>query len=283
MKATRNNLIVTCGASQLIKLKYPNTLEILGLKDNQPFLDFTQSLFSPPDMSSIVEAEAFLAEEATKWMVDTLAGALFLHWGEHASALGKTDNLFSAEIGTLTAMEGSSEDADWRPLSDRLVLLASETRLGLFSAAVARELVLRGWQVPPDQVMISCVKGLQEKPENSDQALANLANTLINFLQESTKSDPWRNILVMSGGFKSAAPCLTVFSLLFGIELVYIFELSDRLQSLHPRVDLRNDEARKFWKKTWDGMYKQDWAAQGVSSYLMIALQYRRSKPGAVF
>jgi len=291
VKPTRHNLLVTCGASAIIRAKGELDLDkkrpflaALGLDGTPEFLEFLVPILASPgdtDFRTIHDPAAFLKDSHVQAMAALVEAGLLRHWGEHETALGRPENLFSAEIGTLTAMT-RGDNPGWRPQTDRGVLLASETRLGLFAAMVVRNVILKGWLAPAENVEVLCVPRLKEKPENADQALANLADLVAQNLRESTADDPWRNILVMSGGFKSAAPCLTIFSLLYGIELVYIFERCNELQSLHPRLDLNTKKLRNFWKKTWTDMYKNG-IAEGASSYFRIAMQDRMDRPESVF
>lgn len=139
--------------------------------------------------------------------------------------VGRNNNPMGGELSTLAKLP---ED-EWVPSQDTIKLLASETAAGVWCAAMVRE-VLTYWGVPRDNITLKVVEGLRETPATPNDAIINLAMDSIRAI------DPNRqNTIVMTGGFKSGIPVLTIIGLVYAIPLVYIFEEANEIQW----IDLR--------------------------------------------
>jgi len=99
-------------------------------------------------------------------------------------------------------------------------------------------------------------------------ALGNLAESINQCLRKPEPREPIHNILVATGGLRSTLPCLTVYSLLFGFEMVYLSEESDSLIELRPET---TDDvlARAI---NWNAIGKDP--GVGMSTYLRKILDF---------
>jgi hypothetical protein len=166
----------------------------------------------------------------------------------------------------------------WSPAEDQAILLASQTGSGMFAALILKLVLVELWGMPETSIKLQMIYGLKDRPEHVDTVMEELAkcikDNLIHTDRKNVKTPSAHNILVMSGGFKSVIPCLTVFSMIYGLEMVYMFEFSRHLQSLHPVYNYEDPDSLKVWRKTWRQMAKQGWAGQ-ASSFLRVALAGR--------
>lgn len=260
------NYLITCGISQLAPLK----IKKLGVYDDTyQALEKRQRENRDPLPPDYIEDPVVTAQASR--VVDGMRE----FWEKRQDTLGQFESPFGAEIATLVALERQASDR-WPSPQDHFTLLVSGTRSGAFAARILATVLTNLWDVPQQQITPEIVQGLTERPNFPDQAIENLALALHKHIRPVDKQNSWRNVIVMSGGFKSSIPCLTVFSLLFGLEMVYIFEQSDQLQSLHPRYNIQDSKALEIWRKTWEQMEKQGWAGDQASPALRIALQARR-------
>jgi hypothetical protein len=111
-------------------------------------------------------------------------------------------------------------------------------------------------------------------------ALLNFSEILLKFLDKDKESYD-HNSLIMSGGFKSTIPCLTLASFFFGIELLYIFESSNQLQKIHPKIDLSTEEKRSFWNDVWEELLNIGF--KNNASCVRNLLEYRHTHPHQPF
>jgi len=271
---TRRNLLVTCGTSQISPLKFKSDGMDEELKsyitDLKSSLQGSLPLLNDLDQLPVLEKAEHISRVVLKY------------WDRRHELKGLS-SIFGAEISTLASMEAKGDDFYWNPETDHITLIATQSITGLFAALAVQKIISSGWKVPNDQISIRMVEDLNENPKDLDQAMYNLAYHIGESLKESSVNDKWENRFIASGGFKSIMPCLTLFSFLFGIKLIYTYEFSDVLQALHPRFNHENTEARKFWQKTWQSLTHQEWMSTGTSIYLQYILQYRKDHPLAIF
>ena len=260
VRKSLNNIFVTCGTSQLA----PNKLVALG--------------------SSKGELESAIGSpEVCNQFINQLITHMASHWSSRESSLGDMSSCFGAEIHTLTALEKRTGENKWDPKRDQLIILASDTDRGQLAAKIIREVSITLWGVPIKQVEYIVVSGLTENPSDPDSAMGTLANIISEYWQEPDDKITWHNIFAATGGFKSTLPCLTVFSLFYGIELIYLFEQSKHLQKLHPRYNFDSPQSRKFWAGVWEDMARYGWMGEEVPLYMRIALQGRLERPAKSF
>ena len=199
---------------------------------------------------------------------------------ELGDRIGEENNPLGAELTTLQLMKTRELGVQWVPEEDQLVLLVSETRKGKAAARLVKTLLTMAGHVPEENITTVIVPGLSENPTSSDRALDNLAKVLRDQMDlEEPEFDFYS--LLMSGGFKSSNPCLTLASFFFGIELVYIFESSKELQDLHPTIDLSSEEKRQFWQNTWEELAKHGF--KNSPSYVHTLLKARLDYPRRSF
>lgn len=242
-------LVVTCGTSQLgarhlarlelgslnryLEITEKETPATATLRDelhsdSKRFSDLTGALLEklrkPSDSSDKPIAEMTEAE---------------------TTFLATSSNPFGAEISTLIRMQ--QQDL-WTPEKDHVLLLSSPTEAGIWAATLIERALLDYWGLSAGQVTFKLVEGLYGTTAHPGDALGNLATILQEVLNDTEKQP----VLVMTGGFKSIVPCLTIFSLIFGVPLVYLFEESAKLQLLNEQLDvgsLAPEELKKIWKR----------------------------------
>ena len=263
----RTMLIIPCGISQLSFMKFSEPLKDLS----EEYKSFERILKD--------KQRAAPSPEEQQRQVARFVEHFRHNWEMRKDELGSENSPYGAEIHTLISLESRLPTPAWTPERDSAVLLASDTRIGTFAATILREVLVNLWGMPADQVAFEIIGDLSEKPNNAETAMENLARAIIRHLKTTSQSSymqpEWHNILVMSGGFKSVIPCLTTFSLIYGLEMAYMYEMADIPQALHPRYNYENLQALKFWRKVWVQMKKQGWMSSQASSYLRIALEGR--------
>ena len=253
-----NNLIVTCGTSQI------DAERIAGIGDlrkrqRKPRLEEASYDRLRQDSAKLVHDGYFDAAE-NEPEFKQLQVILEDNWAERHALVSRSDNPFGAELSTLIMMEAKQR---WMPQVDQVTILTSETKPGAWCGAMVQQ-VLQG-QMGVKDAQCRIVPGLRETPADPNGAVGNLARKLLEHLKPRQK-----NIIVMTGGFKSVIPCLTIFSLVFGAELIYRFENSDKLQNLQARFAEPDDE--KVWRKIWKSLDQSDMLA-GPNECLSLALE----------
>lgn len=174
------------------------------------------------------------------------------------------NNPFGAELSTLIRME---KDLHLPPPKGkrpphRIVLLASQTRAGLVARRIlygnlTSEAAYNFAPVENDAgagVKEEMVRGLSEvtlDPVSAERELVRVIRT--NLLP---KKDGWRNLFLVTGGFKSVLPCMTMLSLLYGVEMVYLFEHSPALQRFQ-LVQAKTDDKVMQWRDVWVDLHKK--------------------------
>jgi hypothetical protein len=265
-----NNLIIPCGTSQTMYFKLQ---ALLTKQDHEELNKYISDL----QAEAYPDQAWFNDPEAIKFASDFVA-VLRPYWDERSQWLGEKNSPFGAEIHTLISLQERDPKPGWFPEYDQAVLLASQTGQGMFASLILKHVLVKLWGMPEANTKLEMIYGLKDRPENVDTVMEELAkrikDNLIHTPQKEIGKPAAHNILVMSGGFKSVIPCLTVFSLIYGLEMVYMFEFSRHLQSLHPIYNYEDPESLKIWRETWNQMAKQGWAGQ-ASSFLRVALNGR--------
>ncbi len=265
-----NNLIVTCGTSQVEEER----LKLIETKFNVGRLAKEVGNSIKPVQSPLEDQHAFKNcenlpsfKELTKRLCDN---TLWQHkdnpskmWENMAGYVGKEDNLFGAEISTLIMM---ADQKLWEPAIDEIMLLSSETQECVYSTAVIAWVLINGAGVKGLQISKKIVPGLNDNPAEAYEVTWGLADQISEEIEIAEKAK-LKNLFVITGGYKAVIPCLTIFSLVFGIEMCYLFEKSDKLQVLNEALfDASEEKSKQYWqeslkklKKKSGGQLKNEW------------------------
>lgn len=133
----------------------------------------------------------------------------------------------SAEANTLHGIGITSHD--------RVMLLATDTRLGNICSRKVKRVLNEAFCLPECNVEIKRIEGLQITDEKKlrETGLRNLVNYVGEILR-GDESFQYDIILNPTGGYKGIVPFLTVLGMLFDKRSVYRFETSNALISLPP-------------------------------------------------
>lgn len=234
------NYIITCGTSQLDPNKYTN---IPGHPFAQEKTRKSYINWHDPNQRRLMPGgwtDNQIEDEKVK-TIDRLV--------EDFKQPGLS-NVLGAELSTIKLRRNE------HPLNPGEIeyfhIIASETTEGKLAAEILdrtlKKLGMHG------EEKITPVTYLRDKLEDSDLARAGLDN-LITRLFKALRTDA-QNIFVISGGFKSVIPCITLFATMFGLEMVYLFEDSNLLQTYPATNYLHNPANRKKWIADWnDNVY----------------------------
>jgi len=248
------DFVLTCGTSQTEKLsKFKN---VLGLDlESIGYPELQNHFSSEPDPSL---DEGFLNDSETP--IEEISKSIknYINNPENKQTIidlekPEENNPLGAELSTLYHY---FLENDISPENHRFHILRSDTYEGWFNALVLSKVIIKTeWGTVGNNTEPHNVVGLRENPNQTEKPLLNLVcvlNTILYILIEKDKKQvPVQvPVLVMSGGFKSTIPCLTVYSLVFALQLVYLFEKSAKLNYLQPVVNLENIEKYQiFWKQ----------------------------------
>jgi len=237
----RLNFIIPCGTSQMRADK----IDLLNIEDRlrNPYEDEVED-------NTITAVEFFGNHYA---FLTEITNKLCTKYNENQEVMRGEKNPFGAEISTLNALRAQEGWPD-RMQNARYTILASNTNPGYFCANVLQNLIQNLWQCPEDCFSKPLdkwiVENLVDEPsaEQIELGMSDLVDKIsVAIRPYRGEREHFENILVMSGGFKSAIPCLTLFSLFFGFEMVYLFEKSDVIQRLIPSIPTGNKEEREKW------------------------------------
>ena len=243
------NLLITCGTSQLEREK----LLELGV-NNADYQNFFEGELAERDGNLSVphpkypENDEFACIRKEE-LVFRLSELINNSTPEALNnQIGKPINLLGAEISTLIQLSRRRE-APWVPDRDAITIIASQTYQGQFAASVLQGILEKVWSLRAENLKLEVVPELRDINPKPEVATTNLAEVFSDRLRSQTEHLAWHNILVITGGYKSIIPCATIYSMIFGVELVYIFERSNKLQSLHPWLELDVQKDRDDWKR----------------------------------
>lgn len=256
-ESVHNNFIISCGISQLDDAKLGRD----GLNVLSPAyraLDMFLKKDDPVD-------EEILTRGEIQEQIARITKAVCERFGDRSSreaylkALRKATTVpIGAEAITLAGWE--EKHPEWKPEQDHYILLASQTASGLFAREVLSGALACCWGVPENSIKKAMVFELRAAPADVSKALVNFTKAIKDNLTPNRTNDPWHNVLVATGGYKSTIICMTAVAFLYGIELIYMHEDSDELLPLYPQVELQSEESRAFWKNTWAEMEKRGFA-----------------------
>ncbi|WP_322508991.1 hypothetical protein [Anaerolinea sp.] len=241
------NIIVTCGTSQTEKFGNPKLLQLLNLNLSASGYTSLESYFGQdPDPIRNGRFEREFREVANN-VAEIIKE--FIEKSQSIEYIGKKNNPLGAEISTLLVYFKQNQNQN----NHTFYILRSDTYSGWFNAEVLG-LVLQnlGWA---SQVELVPIENLREQPTaTGTDPLINLGRELKEILtritESQTKEPP---LMVISGGFKSILPCLTVYSMIFAVKMVYLFEQSSHLVEINTISEIRDEKRlRKLWKDMAD-------------------------------
>jgi len=255
--------IITCGTSQIEKVEknnFPLDLRKSGYEN-------VKNNFFEMDISSNYD-DAF--NEAAQSPVDIISRQLVIILSDSCLSLReriKNDiNPLGAELSTfyLYLIEKELVGAGTHIFH----ILSSDTYAGLFNCLILKNVIKNmGWGSADIQI----VKNLKRKPASCEgmHPLSSLSNKLTEILKNRQERYPK---IIMSGGFKSVIPCLTAYSIIYALPLIYLFEDSPLVQELSPVQEISEEtENRKLWERM-----RKSRAASNMLWYQQ-ALDYRTS------
>lgn len=281
-----NKIILTCGTSQIESLTSGDPKSNLekSYRDRGIPGILLDDHKEPCDLFYVTNLDRTLVA----WMQEVIDELIVITQAELTiidNFIGQESNKFGAEISTLHQMMNRANGVQWKPKEDRIVLLASQTRKGLFAAILIKEILIQIYEVSGESIDIDFVRKLKEDPKCNTQieeALDNFARKILHHMDVENNAKTFEDyLLVMSGGFKSVIPCMTMASFFFGIELIYIFESSSKLQSLNPKIDLESRADQDFWKKVWKDLERL--GLQNQASWYQTLLNARLQHPNLSF
>lgn len=289
--AVRRNIIVSPGISQL----FPYKLKQLGFVEGDRVLDTIADLTNRDRRGSSVHPpmiDGKNVDEALELVAIEIGGAVVNRLGKLDQDHGGVEGSLGAELTTLLGWEQQLHNENalhanlYPPLTRaQATILYSHSWSGLLAAIVLKKILKLRWEMDTPEDRFLMIDGMCQRPKNPNAAMENLATAIANTLVGYEENDPeeWENTFIMTSGFKSVIPCMTIFSLLYGVEMIYTFEESDAIQRLHPRHDLNQPKSRAFWQETWKGMRSQHWADESANAYLRHALLGRLARPKMSF
>ncbi len=233
------NYIITCGTSQLDSKKYQNWIghSFRNKTTLEQFIDYHD-----PDLKNDPVKWEQVTGNWTPNKVATTKQEIVDRLVQRFNQPGLS-NFLGAELSTIKLRkEKHPSDTEY------FHIIASETTDGKLAAEIlCRTLIKLGMR---GEEIITPVRYLRDKLEDPGMASTGLKN-LINHLFGALKTDA-QNVFVISGGFKSVIPCITLFATMFGLEMVYLFEDSNLLQTYPATEYLHNLANRKNWIADWD-------------------------------
>lgn len=255
------NFIITCGTSQIERKK----LEAVGLSDSE-----VDRLITDLEKCRPVAMLDQEFEHPLNLIVDSLLRKEQLL----QITIGTDDNPFGAEFSTLYMIMDPDHAGGRRIFS----ILSSETGKGVFCARILQSLLIRRYEIDPGDINILKVPGLKEDPQDQDE-IESLMHNLLDKISDSLVNNSGRmadNVIVMTGGFKSVIPCLTLVATLFGLEMVYLFEHSRHIQKLMPMINLKEKNIRQKWINNWNDVMRSGQVNEMSWMYQLIKIRNER-------
>lgn len=276
----KNHFIITCGTSLIDS-------------DNRRFCSNAE------DVYSIVESELDIKGDInTDFLQFPKIMPNIKEFADEILECKKNDNNvgkpFGAELSSLFLIEkefNSKNITPFNPQEDEFTLIVSQTRKGLFAAGVIMEIMKRKW-FPTfeenDQVSninLYMIEGLSDEPDDANKVLENLAITLTGILSKyaidsKLGDDQWNNVIVITGGYKSTIPVLSIISLILGIDIFYLFERSTELIVIQPRFISKSKNLLEDWISIWKQFSENN--DEALPTWLKTILDFRMKYPDLV-
>ena len=228
-----NNIILTCGTSLLYNLRQLETHESTQFRYS--LVELYRNLnISNQDMSPGVDygSDPFVQQ----WVEEILA--CYRHHSRDLVDLCSTlqdgsSGPFGVELSALAMLKKRQEGRLWANRRDRIVLLVPNSMGGLLSGMVLQAALVEFCQTPAKLIEMIPITGMHENPVDMAAVLKALATAVTNQLCPQTHKTAWSNILLAASAYRYCLPCLTAISVMYGVELIYAVDSSNRLHSLH--------------------------------------------------
>lgn len=247
------HFIITCGSSQL---------------DKAPLLGFS-------DLYNSNTSETKILENYNKILDKAIPNLKKLWKNREVLRKNPDKNPFGGEISTLLALQDNYKLANQWGKDDTFVLLTSNSVKGRLAADIISQVLIDEelWGVSTHNIIQNetgkfwfTIEELKDKASETDMdhALMKLVDLVCEHAAPPIKNPKkWKQIkenhLVMTGGYKSIIPCLTVLSLQYGFKLVYLFEHSSYLQFLQPKIEYQDGSSEylgMFFKRKEQKKFK---------------------------
>ena len=256
----KRNLMLTCGISQISF----SILENFHLTDEyEALIDQLKETEYPVDITFLRDAPPLTA------FLPKMLAEIRPYWSKR-SELRSNSEIFGAELATLITME-MDQNESWDPYQDQIVAFCSDTLEGVIAAILLEQILVNLWEVK--NITLHTIPGLKANPQDPDDVMERFARCIGDNILQSSEEQKWHNVFIITSGFKSTIPCMTMFAFLYGIKLVYLFERSNCLQTLYFRRNLTNKNSKNLWRKLLNDLKKNGWAGQESSKYMQIALE----------
>lgn len=252
------NLIVTCGTSQIKSDKLTKHTDVLA---NGEYFNFEV------DLNELNYNDFTTKHQLT---INKLKGRLEKRKEDLELLIGEKNNPFGAEICTIKKLFLSQPDLSSNLVRKKCFIISSDTVSGRVCADILKWECINFLKIPEDDINIKQVAGLREKPE-TEQGINEAMDQLVSSLKNESIQPQWRNIIIMTGGFKSILPCLTLTALYYGLEMAYLFEDSKHLQLLMPVIDWTDKKKREKWINNWREVLKEGKVAVNSWQYRLLA------------
>lgn len=254
------NFIITCGTSQIERKK----LVLVGLSEDEIDRLIGELESSQPDA---------ILNQGLELHLNTIVDRLITMELLLKTNIGTDDNPFGAEFSTLYMIMDQDHAGD-----RNFFILSSDTGKGMFCARVLQSLLIRHYGIDLGEISILVVPGLKEDPHRQDD-IEILMHNLLDKISDSLVNNSDRmvdNVIVMTGGFKSIIPCLTLVATLFGLEMVYLFEHSRHIQKLTPVIKLSIKTTREKWISNWNEVIRGGQVNETSWMYQLIKIRNER-------
>ena len=257
--------IITCGTSQTGNFEHLKP-------ENRCYLDLHGSGYKLLK-GDFLQAEkndqlARLYQEKAASLTDIFAQKIldFVNSENPIECIAEDFNPLGAELSTLYLF---FHEKKLLPASGHIFhILMSDSYLGWFNAIILKKVIEgTGWGRVVGPYLVA---NLKSKPDNrKPDPLLSLSLRLKEILKEKREMPP---TIVMSGGFKSVIPCLTMYSAIFALPLIYLFETSGQIKEITPVQKVNKSQESK---KLWGGLSDID-IARNIP-WLQEALDFRTS------
>jgi hypothetical protein len=268
------DFIVTCGTSQTGKFEASEVLTQLKLDLKRiGYSDLLGSYLNNKDHNADDENFEKDANGPIRNITDMIVKFMDTH--KDNIPIGLDTNPLGAELSTIHKYLADHQLMDGNKSDHYFHILRSDTYRGWFNSMILKETISGmkwGNLIGP-----YLVNNLREKPDEARPSpiisLSSRLTDIINIAYGRTGTFKPAPIIIMTGSFKSLIPCLTMYSLIFSLPLVYLFEESDQLVETIPAQETRN--AKKS-KEIWSELSKLE-IAKNIP-WLQNALDLRKDK-----
>ena len=156
---------------------------------------------------------------------------------KHWESIEKKDHRNKCASAEIQSIEAILRTADWQGVQFELHLISTETNLSFMAAEVIKAYFGKHARLNKE-IRIKKVKGLQIK--DNIHFLEEVFQELINYVfnpdgvRQFLEIRDFPAVLNITGGYKGTIPVLTILGQILKIPIVYLYENSDQLITLHP-------------------------------------------------